>query len=75
MDIGKPSSARTRDRTDRAISADEPKRCVHPATAAKASSMAMRSMDGVKSYRTSRGRGCGLAVDCQNLELRERFGA
>ena len=50
--IGKPSSVRTRARTVRAISAGEPKRCVHPATSAKASSMEMRSMSGVKSLRT-----------------------
>ena len=43
---------RTRARTVLAISAGEPKRCVHPATSAKASSMEMRSMDGVKSLRT-----------------------
>ena len=47
IDIGKPSSARTRARTVLAISAGEPKRCVHPATSAKASSMEMRSMEGV----------------------------
>ncbi len=53
LSIGKPSSARTRARTVLAISAGEPNRCVHPATSAKASSMEMRSMEGVKSLSTS----------------------
>jgi hypothetical protein len=39
--------------TVRAISAGEPKRCVYPATSAKASSTEMRSTEGVKSLRTA----------------------
>jgi hypothetical protein len=45
IDIGKPSLARTRARAVLVISAGEPKRCVHPATSAKASSMEMRSLE------------------------------
>src|SRR5262247_2391941 len=52
IEIGRPSSARTRRRTVLAISGGEPKRWVHPATSAKASSMEIRSTRGVKSLST-----------------------
>src|SRR5215471_5291955 len=45
-------AARTRRRTALAISGGEPKRWVHPATSAKASSMEIRSTSGVKSFST-----------------------
>ncbi|ESX34514.1 hypothetical protein X764_28195 [Mesorhizobium sp. LSHC440A00] len=52
IEIGRPSSARTRRRTVAAISAGDPNRCVQPATSAKASSMEIRSTSGVKSSST-----------------------
>ena len=52
IEIGRPSSVRTRRRTALAISAGGPNRCVHPATSAKASSIEIRSTSGVKSLST-----------------------
>ena len=49
---GKAELVRTRRRIAAAISAGVPKRCVQPATSAKASSIEIRSTSGVKSPRT-----------------------
>src|SRR4029453_16426950 len=48
IEIGRPTSTRTRRRTAAAISDGAPKRWVQPATSAKASSMEIRSRRGVK---------------------------
>jgi hypothetical protein len=47
--MGRASSSRTRRRIAAAISTGVPKRCVQPATSAKASSIEIRSTSGVKS--------------------------
>ena len=51
-EIGSPSSVRTRRRMTFAISGGGPKRWMHPATSAKASSIEIRSTRGVKSPNT-----------------------
>ena len=53
MEIGSPSSSRTRARTRAAMSAGAPKSCIEPETSANASSIEMRSMSGVKSASTA----------------------
>lgn len=53
IEIGSPISSRTRWRICVAMAAGEPKRWVAPLTSRNASSMEMRSTNGVKSSRTA----------------------